>query len=232
MKILQNASFVIILQSYFEINLKKMELELISIGVVIVFEKPLKFMPPLDDSFCKELFGSPIDTLYGLGPEGYIISLKNKPVPAIVLSLDRIVFKANNKEDLYRYIDEFDKKFRDLDIVKSFSVFGINYEYQCLNLEDSSENWLWEHFINKKIKTGSEYQICNKLSLRFGVNSNETLGIEIEPRTGRRDGLFLNINHHHNIRLDSFPKQDILSEYIDKSLDTVQKKYIPTLIKD
>lgn len=203
----------------------------ISIGIVAIFEKPLALIPPLDKDFCVGLLDAPLEEIvYGLTQEGYVIYLKNRPVPIIIINTNRIIIKADNKEKLYKYNEIFKGKFKDLDINNSFSAFGINYEYQYLELDKTAENWTWNHFMKADIKTGAEYQICNRISLKFGINDKEIISFEIEPRVGRKNGLFVSINHHHDIELKSFPEQKELSDYIEKSIDIISNKYIPTLI--
>jgi len=191
----------------------------------------------MDGKFCRELFGMPYETFNGITPEGYTITINNKPFPLIVISPTKIIFKAENKESLLKYVEAIKSELQriskeDFNIPVSLAAFGINSEYQWLGLDENADTWIWNHFIDKKIRTGNEYHVCNKINLRIGINDNQFANIELAPRIGIRNGLFANINHHHNIALDELPNADILDKYIEDSDIVINSNVISKIIEN
>lgn len=205
---------------------------LICLSFVGVLKQPLMVIPNLDASFCRNIFGMPYETFNGITPDGFTIALNNKPFPMIVINPAKIIVKADNKEALLNYVGAIKKELIKMNVPLSFSAFGINSEYQWLGLEENADTWLWNHFIKKDINTGNEYQVCNKLNLRIGINENQFANIEIAPRIGIRNGLYTNINHHHNIVLEGIPDTDILNKYIEESNAAIDSNIIAKIIEN
>ena len=114
----------------------------------------------------------------------------------------------------------------------SFSAFGINSEYQWTGLDSNVESWLWNHYINKSIDSRKEIQLCTQLNFRIGLNDNQFVNVELAPRMGIRNGLYANINHHHNMVLEDIPDSAKLAEYIDKSDEIIISDVIANIIEN
>ncbi len=205
---------------------------LICQSFVAVLKQPLKVIPNMDVSFCDNLFGMPHETFNGITPDGYTIAINNKPFPMIVISPSKIIFKAENKETLLKYVEAVKGEFQKMNISFGLAAFGINSEYQWLGLDANADVWIWNHFIDKKIDTGNEYHVCNNMNLRIGINERQIVNIELAPRTGIRNGLFANINHHHNIILEELPNTDILRKYIEESDIAINSNVIEKIIEN
>ena len=205
---------------------------LICLSFVGVLKQPLMVIPNMDGKFCRELFGMPYETFNGITPDGYAIALNNKPFPLVVISPTKIIIKAESKDILIKYVEAVKEELFKMNIPISLSAFGINSEYQWLGLEENADTWLWNHFINSKINTGSEYHVCNKINLRIGINDTQYANLELAPRIGIRNGLFANINHHHNIVLDEIPNSDILNKYIEESDSAIYSNLITKIIEN
>lgn len=205
---------------------------LICQSFVAVLQQPLMVIPNMDVGFCNRLFGKPYDTFNGITPEGYVIAINNKPFPMIVISPTKIIFKAENKESLLKYVKEVKGEFKKMNIPISLAAFGINSEYQWLGLEENADTWMWSHFIDKNINTGNEYHVCNNVNLRIGLNENQYVNVEIAPRMGIRNGLFANINHHHNVVLDELPDTEVLIKYIEESDIAISSNVIVKIIEN
>ena len=205
---------------------------LICLSFVAVLKQPLMVIPNMDGKFCRELFGMPYETFNGITPDGYVIAINNKPFPLIVISPTKIIFKAENKDILLKYVEAVKGELQKMNIPISLSAFGINSEYQWLGLDANADIWMWNHFIDKKINTGNEYHVCNKMNLRVGINENQFANIELAPRVGIRNGLFANVNHHHNIVLDELPTTDVLNKYIEESNITINSNVIAKIIEN
>lgn len=205
---------------------------LICLSFVAVLKQPLMVIPNMDGKFCRELFGMPYETFNGITPDGYVIAINNKPFPLIVISPTKIIFKAETKEILLKYVEAVKGELHKMNIPISLSAFGINSEYQWLGLDANADTWMWNHFIDKKINTGNEYHVCNKMNLRVGINENQFANIELAPRMGIRNGLFANVNHHHNIVLDELPNTDVLNKYIEESNITINSNVIAKIIEN
>lgn len=204
--------------------------QLICLSFVGVLKQPLTIIPNIESNFCRNLFGMPYETFNGITPEGYVIAISNKPFPMVILSPTRIIIKAENKDSLIQYTQAIKEELKKMNTPISLASFGINNEYQWLGLEVNADEWLWNHFIGNNINTNNEYHMCNNINLRIGINENQFANIELAPRIGTRNGLFANINHHHNITLDEIPNTRLLSEYIDASNKIINSCIISKLI--
>lgn len=189
-----------------------MKSNLLSIGFVGVFQSPVQVIPTLSAEFCKNLFDAPDDTFHGIGTDGFVIAQNNNHIPMVIVNTSRIMIKAPGETELSKYLEKLKKAFEDLKFSHDFLSFGINYEYQCLNLDSNSESWLWHHFI-KSEKNGA----CNSLSFRFNLNDNELLNIKLDPRAGVRNGIFISVNHHHNMLLKGLPVTTQLQQLVKPS---------------
>lgn len=178
-----------------------MKKDRISIGFVGIYEQPITLIPQLDIEFCKNLFNQPEITTVGIGQEGLVISTNNKPFPLVIVGLQRIAVKVATEKMLAQCLNAIQAEFASQGLAFKFSAFGINYEYQFINIKQPAEEWMWKRFIQTKIRTKAQYQSCPRLSFRLGVNDVETVNMTIEPRTGVRDGVFIDINHHHSSAL-------------------------------
>lgn len=205
---------------------------LICLSFVGVLKQPLTVIPNMDGKFCRELFEMPYETFNGITPDGYVIAINNKPFPLVVINPTKIIIKAEGKDLLLKYTEAIKGELNRMGIPVSFSSFGINSEYQWLELDTNADIWLWDHYINKNVNTDNEYHMCNKLNLRIGLGDNQFANLEIAPRMGIRDGLFANINHHHNIVLDEIPNADVLDKYINESNSTIISNIIAKIIEN
>ena len=203
-----------------------MKKDRISVAFVGIYEQPVALIPQLDSEFCKRLFGQPEVTTVGIGQEGLVISTNNKPFPLVIVGLQRIAIKVANEEMLAEAITAIRSEFASKGLAFKFSAFGINYEYQYININQPAEEWMWGRFINTNIQTKARYQSCPKISFRFGINDKETVNMVIEPRVGVRDGIFLDVNHHHNCPIDGLTDV-LMAEYYKKS-----QKVVDSLISD
>ncbi len=204
----------------------------ICLSFVGVFRQPLAVIPNMEGRFCRELFGSPYETFNGITPDGYVIAINNKPFPMVVIGPTKIIIKAKDKESLLKYVEEVKVELKKKGVLLGLSAFGINSEYQWLGLDENADTWLWNHFIDKSINRGEEYGVCDKLNLRIGIKEDQFANIELAPRVGIRNGLFANINHHHNIVLDDMPDVKLLSLYVDESEKTICTNVIKRIIEN
>lgn len=205
---------------------------LICLSFVGVLRQPLNVIPNMDSKFCRDLFGMPYETFNGLTPEGYVIAINNKPFPMVVISPTKIIVKADNRDSLIKYVEAVKLELKRTQVPISLTAFGINSECQWLGLDVNADTWLWNHFINKDINIGNEYHVCNKINMRIGINDCQYVNIELEPRQGNRNGLFANINHHHNIMLDEMPNMEMLNKYIKESEDIVNSNIIAKIVEN
>lgn len=200
----------------------------LTISFVGVYEKPMQFIPSFDNKFCRDLFGKPYETTNGLTPEGYAITITGKPSPLVLINPNKIVFKSGDDDTLALYVSKFIDKLPKT----NFMAYGINYEYECLELSESSDSWLWKHFFRNGIVTPNDFHICNHLKISLGVNDKETLNVEMEPRAGVEKGLFISCNHHHQEELSELPSKEVLSNIINKSTECINKVLFKNLIEN
>lgn len=206
----------------------------INLSYVAVWNQPMTMIPQLDGKFCRELFGMPYDTVNGLTPDGYTIAVNGKPYPMVIVSPAKLVVKAQNIEKLIDYVESVKCELENINIPNftlSQVAFGINQECEVISLGEPAANWMWSHFISNEIQTDSDFHICGRLTLRIGISDNEVANVDIEPRIGNDNAIFVNINHHHNLYMESIPDADSLRAMINKSLSTIETKVFNKLFK-
>ncbi|MBQ3715302.1 MAG: hypothetical protein IJM92_09520 [Fibrobacter sp.] len=193
----------------------------ISISFVGVLSTPLSKIPTLSREFGKELFGNESGTDAFFGPDGLVIMIPNKIVPMVIINQIKITVKADSADKMNQILSSLIAKLKEEGVNTALSAFGINYEIQYLNLEKESETWLWDRFIKDNIKTKLSEKFCNKLNFRMNVNEQQSLYMSIEPRMGVHDGLFVGVNHHHNISFNELPPIDEFDKYVKNSCNVV-----------
>lgn len=206
-----------------------------SLSFVAVWNQPMTMIPQMDGKFCRDLFGMPYETMNGLTPDGYTIAVNNKPYPMVVINPAKLIVKAQDIDSLINYVEAVKTEMEKINIPQfkmSLSAFGINFEKEILGLKENAEVWMWNRFIKGNIKTFSEFQLCGKLTLRIGINENQVANIDIEPRMGVDNGIFININHHHNQSFESIPIAAQLRSMIETSIETINSKVIDQLFND
>lgn len=206
-----------------------MKKERISVSFVAVFSQALPGVPALENKFCRELFGMPYDTFNGMTPEGYVIAVENKPMPSITITPQKIVFKAQKVEELANYVAALAKEFKSNGIPMDSAAFGINSEYQWIDMDSQSSEWIWNRFINPSMAIAPMNQ-CNRVSFRFVMNENEVVNLEFMPRVGRNDGIFASVNHHHASEMKEFPSQDMLRKLFESSEEFLEEKFFSILV--
>lgn len=209
-----------------------MEKKDINLSYVAIWKQPMTMMPQMDGMFCRELFGLPYETVNGLTPDGYTIAVNNKPYPMVIINPEKLIVKAQDINSLISYVEavktEIGKKsIPNFDM--SISAFGINFEKEILDLNENAEVWMWNRFIKESVTTVSDFHLCGKLTLRIGINENQVANIDIEPRMGVDNGIFININHHHNQSCDYIPGAEQLRNMVETSVATISSKVIDNL---
>lgn len=203
----------------------------ISVAFVGVFDRTLSMIPQLDSEFCKNIFGNPYDTLSGLSPEGFVIKTNSNHFPIILINPQKILFFAENEKMLFSYIQSVKKEFKKIDFISKFISYGLNYEYEWIDLDENANLWLWNRFISKDISIDNNFHACNKLNFKLGINNEEFVSMDIELRNGRSNGIFSTINHHHNYQMDELPTCDELKKIYKLSTDKLEKDFFVKLIE-
>ncbi len=205
-----------------------MKRELISVAFVGVYDNIQPMIPGLDNKFCRHLYDNPDETINGMSAEGYTISINKKPFPLVVFNLQKIIFKSGNIDTLATYVRKVKNEFIGKGFSPKYSAFGINYEYQFLDLDNKSDLWISDRFLKPDVFGGKEKK-CNVLSLRFDINDSETVNMSFEPRFGIHNGVFMGINHHHASYLEELPEEDTLKDLYRKSKSKIEQDFLPFL---
>ena len=198
-----------------------------------IFNGALSWIPNLDNRFCRELFGKPYETMNGMTPEGYTIAINNKPFPMVIINPEKLIVKGENIETLAKYTESLIRELERCGLKDvGFSAYGINGEYQWLELPANADIWICEHFMKDSIFNKHEYHVCNNLNFRINHGDTQYLNVDIAPRVGIRDGLYANINHHHNQSIDVFPDTAAFFQLIKESEKIVEDNIILSLIEN
>ena len=203
--------------------MEKSRISIAYVGVLSPSKENLTF--ELDNKFCRDLFGQPYDTVNGMTPEGYVIRIGSRPFPLGVINPLKLIIKAESIDQLTEYISKLSLLFKDY----KFIAYGINYEYETINMKEDPKKWLWEQFIKESISTPNDFHVCSGIKLSYGLNESELLNIDIEPRNGA-NGLFFSINHHHQIETKGLPSTDEIKDIIDTSYQCVEKDFFNNLM--
>jgi hypothetical protein len=191
----------------------------LTVAFVGVFPSILKEIPKFDNEFCNNIFENPSETTSGIFLEGFAIRVNDRPFPSIIINSQKISFIAENVDLLKRYISKIKRKLEEMNINLTFNAFGLNYDYEWLGLPKNSNIWLWDKYINQNIIIDSQYKVCNKLNIRLGINTNESVTFDIEPRKVTSNGVFISINHHFNQYLTTLPDDSYLKSLYDGSIE-------------
>lgn len=176
----------------------------------------------------------PYETVNGLTPEGYTIAVNNKPYPMVIINPAKLIVKAQDIESLVCYVEAIKNELKRInpEFKMALSAFGINFEKEILGLGENAEVWMWDHFINGNIAPNSDFHLCGKLTLRIGLDDNQVANVDVEPRMGVDDGVFININHHHNQNSDSIPDALQLRSLIETSIEKVNSEVVDHLFNE
>lgn len=200
-----------------------MKKDCISVAFVGVFAENLSFIPALDPNFCKNLFDEPSRTICGMTPEGYVITIDKRQMPLVVISQNKICIRAKDEETVVKLCQTMSTKISEIGLKTIYSAIGLNYEYQWLELNESAENWICKRFIKRDMFETIKLNSCQKLSLRTEISNDEFANLDIEPRVGTNDGVFVGINHHHNIRMEHIPINEELVKMYASSKKKIEK---------
>lgn len=203
-----------------------MKLMPISVAFVGVYDSVIPMIPGLDNKFCRHLYDNPDETINGMSPEGYTISINKKPFPLVIFNPQKIIFKSGNIDTLTSYIRKVKDEFKKFGFNPKYSAFGINYEYEFLDLDDTADSWISKIFLKPDIFDGMEKK-CNVLSLRFDINDSEIVNMSFEPRAGKRNGVFMSINHHHASILEELPEEGVLKSLYGSSQKRIEEDFFP-----
>ena len=189
----------------------------------------LKHLKYIAKSF---LFGNNIDIVQAMTPEGYLIAAKNNPYVAIVINPAKIMFKAQNVDDLVAYVESYSKLIDTDGFSMNYKAFGINSEYEYSELPSSTQEWMWNRFVNPSIDISWDGKQCTRISFRFVENTDDFMNIEVAPRDGLVNGLYVSVNHHHERLGSGLPCKNDLIRLFSHSSELLENKYFKKIITD
>lgn len=190
-----------------------MTLNELTISFVGVFRTPQAMIPQLSSEFCRNIFHNPELTMSGITPIGFVVKHKLQPVPMISISSDKFVIMAKTTDELFSYIESIKAQVP----VYEFGSYGLNRDFEYLGVGQSAADWISSRFIKDRFRIGKNVNCSSRLNLMFDTGENEFLNIDVEPRVGIQDGLFLSVNHHNNCPMPGFPDRDRLRMLFNRS---------------
>ena len=203
-----------------------MDINILSVSFVGVFNTPLSMIPQLDSNFCKNIFHNPDMTISGYGPTGFMVKHKILPVPSILINPAKVIITANNLDDIYAYVRSISEQLPKM----RFGAYGLNSEMEWRS-DTNADEWLSSHFIKNNKRIGVSFNKCSHLNLTFDISEKELLNIGFEPRIGVSKGVFASVNHHNEYSMVGFPSQDTLKREFERSFLIVNKQ-ISKLVED
>jgi hypothetical protein len=231
------------------INSSEIEINPLSFAYVSIWKKNLTFIPPLDPTFCKSLFGSPQTTTYGFNINGLTIAepmqatmqnnavIVNKLGANLVLGYQRFSIYTANLDSLLSVYEKFmaELKKNDSAFVTNLkqAQTGINIEYELeFKKTEKIIDFLTERF-SLSVNSPSFISI-GVLDVRFQLFEQEkekNITIHLQPRANMSNALFCSANDHYGISpTESIFTQSQLNTYITRSREKLKSQIIPFLI--
>lgn len=205
-----------------------MKNNLLTISFVGVFRTRQTMIQPLNAEFCRSVFHNPGSTVSGFSPEGFVVKHRILPAPSISITPEKLIVMATSQNDLFEYINALRPQIPEYDFV----AYGLNRDIESLDICQNEDigDWICKHFVKPQYYLGKIINRTTKLNLLVDINDNELINVDMEPRAGIKNGLFLSINHHNNYQIKGLPKQDELSDWYSDSNEKVNK-VINSLLK-
>ncbi len=214
-----------------------MRRNLISVSFVGVFYEEKREIPLLENRFCKDIFGDPYNTNSGVSPDGFCIDYMGKPAPKIIVGPQRIAFIVTSVDELFEYMSKVEQQI-NVQTGGKFSfklkAFGLNYEYEWLDLDEMTQVWLGRKFLaNNVCANMSEHfrVLCNTINFSISPTNDTCYNIDIQPRVNVPNGLFAAVNHHHQGILDTLPDDETLSRLYEESRSLLENDILSTIIE-
>lgn len=194
-----------------------MDKKRVSVAFVGVYEQNLSFIPAFSPDFCKNLFHQPATTVFGITPDGFVITIDKRQMPLVGVAQNRISVRAQDEETLTQILTTIVEELKKSGVYLKCSAFGLNYEYQWLQMQEPAEIWMQKRFIKRDLLKTAKLQSCQQISLRAEINATELINLTIEPRVGVNDGLYVNVNHHHILQPRDIPQPKELKDLFIQS---------------
>jgi len=211
-----------------------MKSNILSFGIVGIWENIKSSIPILGNEFCKDLFGDVYNTITGMTEEGFLISLPSSrlPVESVIIHHQRIQFITH---DFDRLLDISSKVIGQLDSLKDFSTsvraIGFNTEFEISDIGAESSSWISNKFINSnEINKQFPENILVTKDLKFDVllSDDKKVGLILQPRVGRPDAIYLKINFHKGGVPEKYPDSEKIKKMYNES-STIFEKQIASL---
>ena len=194
---------------------------LLTISFVGVFKTPQTMIQPLNAKFCREVFHNPGNTVSGFSPNGFVVKHRTLPAPSISITPEKLIVMATSLNDLFEYINSLRAQIPEYE----FAAYGLNRDIESLGICQNEDigDWMCRHFIKQQYYYGNRVNRTSKLNFLFDINDNELVNIDMEPRVGIRNGLFMSINHHNNYQMKGLPTQNKLNNLYYDSNEKVNR---------
>ena len=209
----------------------KMDKKRISVAFVGVYEQNLSFIPAFSPDFCKNLFHQPATTVFGITPDGFVITIEKRQMPLVVVAQNKISVRTQEEDTLTQILKSVVEELKKSGVSLKCSAFGLNYEDQWLQMQEPAEIWMQKRFIKRDLLKTAKLQSCQQISFRAEINATELVNLTIEPRAGVNDGLYANVNHHHILQSEDIPQPEKLKELFVRSI-TQTENILSELIRE
>lgn len=198
-----------------------MKNNLLTISFVGVFKTPQTMIQPLNANFCRDVFHNPGSTVSGFSPAGFVVKHRTLPAPSISITPEKLIVMATSQNNLFEYINSLRTQIPEYE----FIAYGLNRDIESLDISQNEDicDWMCRHFIKQQFCYGNRVNRTSKLNLLFDIDDNELVNIDMEPRVGVKNGLFLSVNHHNNYQIKGLPEQSVLSSLYRDSTEKVNK---------
>lgn len=200
---------------------------LITCSFVGVWNMPLGEFQ-VDAKAWQDIFGDPFTTQIGPSPEGLSFrKLGKPPQPAVVVGPQRVIVTAPSIAEAAQIYEKV-KAILDTALqgrIPLFADVGLNSEHEWIELDTNlrpAQAFLAKRFVRGAMHELNGDAVFEALSFRLKLSSGLNLGVRMEPRADRNDGVFVAINDHRQWN-KAMPSPSELSDVLAQSIENVRR---------
>ena len=206
---------------------------------VAIWKTTLPGVPSFEKRFAKDLFGDPYSTEAGFSvAEGYVIEQTGTdPGPKVVVGPQRLQVHLRTLDSLAATLDALMGELRGQpwadETTWNLGAMGFNSDNEWIAEGREIRAELTERFIMPGLGPTAalgEGTDVAAVGIRLALQTpRQVYKIAVEPRAGRNDGLFANINDHRDVECP-MPSGDEAAALFEESIRDIKTVLGPMLV--
>jgi hypothetical protein len=207
-----------------------MKTKILSYSFVGIWKQLFSQIPILDNTFSKDIFKDPYNTISGISPNGFVITLQDVfPAKTVLFNTQRIEISSVNLHEVSEILIKILKEF-DISTNNSteFANLGFNFELE-VDLGQKADNWIKNSFFGNLISKNQGINIIGK-AIHFDIAvQQKRYDVLIEPRLSQENAIFIKINDHI-VESYKFEKSRDVENFFNDSYKEIESSFLPKLI--